>query len=95
VGTAASKTITTIEGLQSSDQLHPLQKAFLEVDALQCGYCTPGMIVTASALLKSNPDPTEQEIIHFMEGNICRCGVYRRIIAAIQRAAKLTKEGRP
>ncbi len=94
VGTAGSKPITTIEGLQNSTQLHPLQQAFLELDALQCGYCTPGMIVAATALLKSNPDPTEQEIIRFMEGNICRCGIYRRIIAAIQRAAKLMKEGR-
>ena len=93
VGTAAAKPITTIEGLQNGDQLHPLQRSFLELDALQCGYCTPGMIVTASALLKSIPEPTEQQVIQFMEGNICRCGAYRRIIAAIQRAAKLMKEG--
>ena len=94
VGTAASKPITTIEGLQNGDQLHPLQRSFLELDALQCGYCTPGMIVTASALLKSTPEPTEQQIIQFMEGNICRCGTYRRIIAAILRAADFMKEGR-
>ena len=94
VGTAASKPITTIEGLGSKGQLHPLQQSFLESDALQCGYCTPGMIVAASALLKSNPNPTQQEVIRFMEGNICRCGVYQRIIAAIQHAAKLMKEGR-
>jgi len=94
VGTAASKPITTIEGLQNGDQLHPLQRSFLELDALQCGYCTPGMIVTASALLKSTPEPTEQQIIQFMEGNICRCGTYRRIIAAILRAADFMKEER-
>jgi len=94
VGTAASKSIITIEGLENKGQLHPLQQAFLDSDALQCGYCTSGMIVAASALLKSNPNPTPQEIIRFMEGNICRCGVYPRIIAAIQRAAKMMKEGK-
>lgn len=93
VGTVSSKPVITIEGLGSRDQLHPLQQAFLELDALQCGYCTPGMIVAAAALLKSTPNPTRQEIIRFMEGNICRCGVYQRIIAAIQHAAKLMKEG--
>lgn len=93
ISSVATKRITTIEGLQKNDGLHPLQQAFLEVDAMQCGYCTPGMIVTASALLNANPDPSEREIASFMEGNICRCGTYQRIIAAIRRAAVLIKEG--
>jgi aerobic-type carbon monoxide dehydrogenase small subunit (CoxS/CutS family) len=94
IASVATKRITTIEGLQKNDLLHPLQRAFLEVDAMQCGYCTPGMIVTASALLNANPDPSEREIVSFMEGNICRCGTYQRIIAAIRRAAMLIQEGR-
>ena len=94
VGTAVTKEITTIEGLQKNGRLHPVQQAFLDAGALQCGYCTSGMIVTASALLKSKPDPTEQDIIRFMDGNICRCGTYRRIISAIQQAARMMKEAR-
>ncbi len=94
VGIAATKQNTTIEGLQKSGRLHPLQQAFLEVGALQCGYCTSGMIVTASALLKSDPDPSEQDIARFMEGNICRCGTYRRIISAIRQAARMMREAR-
>jgi len=88
VGTAADKRITTIEGLERGGRLHPVQQAFLEEQALQCGYCTPGMILTAAAFLSTHPDPSEQEIVRFMENNICRCGVYSRIIAAIRRAAK-------
>jgi aerobic-type carbon monoxide dehydrogenase small subunit (CoxS/CutS family) len=88
VGLAAGKHITTIEGLDRGGQLNPVQQAFLDDQALQCGYCTPGMILTASALLNTHPDPSEQEIVRFMEGNICRCGVYPRIIAAVRRAAK-------
>ncbi|MGH9687753.1 MAG: (2Fe-2S)-binding protein [Candidatus Acidiferrales bacterium] len=88
VGTAAGRHITTIEGLEHRGRLHPVQEAFLAEEAMQCGYCTPGMIMTAVAFLKSNRDPTEQEILHGMEGNICRCGTYPRIVAAIQRAAK-------
>ena len=94
VGTMATKQITTIEGLQKNGRLHPLQQAFLDVGAMQCGYCTSGMIVTASALLETKPDSTEQEIARFMEGNICRCGTYQRIITAIRRAATLMKEVR-
>ena len=93
-GAVGSKPITTIEGLAPNGGLHPLQRAFLDVDALQCGYCTSGMILTAAALLETNPDPTEQEIAHFMEGNICRCGTYLRIIIAIRQAAKMLKEVR-
>jgi isoquinoline 1-oxidoreductase subunit alpha len=89
---AAKRKITTIEGLAKGGRLHPLQQAFLDVESFQCGYCTSGMIMTAAALLRSNPNPTEGEVRHFMEGNICRCGTYPRIAEAIQRAAKATKK---
>jgi nicotinate dehydrogenase subunit A len=92
VGAAANKQITTIEGLAQGGKLHPLQQAFLDAEALQCGYCTSGMIMSAVGLLKTNPKPSELEIARFMQGNICRCGTYRRIIAAIQQAAGLAKE---
>jgi nicotinate dehydrogenase subunit A len=88
VGLTAGKQIMTIEGLERGGRLHPVQQAFLEEQAFQCGYCTPGMVLTASAFLGAHPDPSEQEILQFMEGNICRCGVYPRIVAAILRAAK-------
>lgn len=92
VSAAAGKRVTTIEGLERSGRLHPLQQAFLDEQALQCGFCTPGMILTASALLRDHPDPSDQEIIQHMEGNICRCGVYPRIVAAIRRAATAMRE---
>jgi nicotinate dehydrogenase subunit A len=88
VAAAAGKPITTIEGLAKNDQLHPVQTAFLEADAMQCGYCTPGMIMTAVALLQKNRRPGDAEIARAMEGNICRCCAYPRILAAVQRAAK-------
>jgi aerobic-type carbon monoxide dehydrogenase small subunit (CoxS/CutS family) len=94
VGEAARKPITTIEGLQKDGRLHPVQQAFLDEDVMQCGYCTSGMIMTAVALLKVHPDPTEEEIARFLEGHICRCGTYRRIIAAVRRAAKSGQEVR-
>ncbi|MCX6615460.1 MAG: (2Fe-2S)-binding protein [Acidobacteria bacterium] len=72
VKAAAGRQVTTIEGLERNGRLHPLQQAFLDLDVMQCGYCTPGMIVTGAALLAANPNPGEQEIIRFMEGNICR-----------------------
>ncbi len=84
----AEKQITTIEGLARGEQLHFVQEAFLEEGAMQCGYCTPGMIMSAVALLNRNHHPTQSQIMDFMEGNICRCGVYSRIISAIQKAAK-------
>jgi aerobic-type carbon monoxide dehydrogenase small subunit (CoxS/CutS family) len=87
VKAAAGRQVTTIEGLERNGRLHPLQQAFLDLDVMQCGYCTPGMIVTGAALLAANPNPSEQEIIRFMEGNICRCGTYQRIVAAIRKAA--------
>ncbi len=92
VGAAAGKQVTTIEGLEQRGRLHPLQQAFLEAGALQCGYCTAGMIMTGVALLSKNPNPTAEEIARFMEGNICRCGIYPRIIAAIRGAAKALRE---
>jgi len=87
VGTAAGKQITTIEGLEQHGRLDPLQEAFLEVGAMQCGYCIPGMLMSGVGLLKKNPHPTEPEIVRAMEGNICRCGTYPRIVAAIRRVA--------
>ncbi len=89
VGTVAQKQITTIEGLANGEQLHPVQEAFLEAGAMQCGYCTSGMIMSAVALLQKNPAPKENEIIDFMDGNICRCGTYPRIVSAIQKAGKV------
>jgi len=90
VGTVAQKQITTIEGLSIGEQLHPVQEAFLDAGAMQCGYCTSGMIMSAVALLQRNPEPTESEIVDFMDGNLCRCGTYPRIIGAIQNAARVT-----
>ncbi len=88
VKAAARTEITTIEGLEQNGRLHPLQEAFLELGAMQCGYCTPGMIVSGAGLLRKNANPSEPEIIRHMEGNICRCGTYPRIIAAVRMAAK-------
>ena len=87
VSEAAGKRVVTIEGLASRDRLHPLQQAFLDLDAMQCGYCTPGMIVAGAGLLMKNPDPSEEEIRRYMEKHVCRCGTYSRILRAIQRAA--------
>jgi nicotinate dehydrogenase subunit A len=84
---AQGKKIVTIEGLEHAGKLHPVQAAFLSQEAFQCGYCTSGMIVSAVALLQANPNPSKQEIIRFMNGNVCRCGTYPSIVAAIQFAA--------
>ncbi|PYX30009.1 MAG: ferredoxin [Acidobacteria bacterium] len=89
VGSVWPKTITTIEGLTSGEQLHPVQQAFLDESAMQCAYCTSGMIMSAVSLLNANHNPTERQIIDFMDGNVCRCGTYPRIVSAIQRAAKV------
>ncbi len=86
---AANQEIITIEGLAEEGKLHPVQQAFIEENAMQCGYCTPGMILTAVALLNENPNPSISEIIENMNGNLCRCGSYTKIITAIQHAAKL------
>lgn len=83
--------VVTIEGLAEGEKLHPVQQAFVEHDALQCGYCTPGMIINAVGLLKKNPEPTRQEIIDGMEENLCRCGAHTRIIRAIESASKMMK----
>ncbi len=91
VSEASGKKVVTIEGLAKNGELHPVQKAFVEHDALQCGYCTPGMILTATAFLMKNPEPTEQDIINGMEDNLCRCGAHVRIVKAIQTAAKEMK----
>ena len=88
VGTVDKKQVTTIEGLETEGILHPVQAAFLEADAMQCGYCTPGMIMSAVGLLKRNANPSEAEIMSAMQGNMCRCGTYRRIVRAIQKAAQ-------
>jgi aerobic-type carbon monoxide dehydrogenase small subunit (CoxS/CutS family) len=88
VGEVAGAKITTVEGLERDGRLHPLQEAFLKTQALQCGYCTCGMIVSGVALLEKTPNPTDEDIVHAMNGNICRCGVYQRIVEAIKEAAK-------
>lgn len=85
-------SVLTIEGLENTKGLHPVQQAFLDHQALQCGYCTPGMILTAVALLHRNPQPTEAEIIEEMDNNLCRCGSYKRIIEAIASAANVMEE---
>jgi carbon-monoxide dehydrogenase small subunit len=79
--------ILTIEGLAQGDQLHPVQRAFHEQHGLQCGYCTPGFVMAAVALLRDNPAPSEQEIRHGLEGNLCRCTGYQTIVEAVQAAA--------
>jgi len=90
---AADHHITTIEGLERDGELHPVQRAFLEHQAMQCGYCTPGMIMAAVALLRSNADPTPRQIARYLQGNICRCGTYPRIIAAVRDAASAMGSG--
>jgi len=84
---AAGKHITTIEGLEQDGRLHPLQEAMLETGAMQCGYCTPGMIMSGVSLLAKSANPNDAEIVHGMQGNICRCGTYPRIVAAVRMAA--------
>ena len=87
------KKVVTIEGLEKEGQLHPVQQAFVNNDALQCGYCTPGMIMTATGLLMENSSPSREQIIDAMEENFCRCGTYTRIIDAIQSASQEMKKG--
>jgi aerobic-type carbon monoxide dehydrogenase small subunit (CoxS/CutS family) len=94
VGDVSGKNVVTIEGLATDGQLHPVQKAFVEHDALQCGYCTPGMIMNATGLLLKNPSPTAQQIREGMEDNLCRCGAHVRIIEAVRTAAEEMKGGK-
>jgi aerobic-type carbon monoxide dehydrogenase small subunit (CoxS/CutS family) len=95
VGAAADKPVRTIEGLAKGGKLHPVQEAFLQDDALQCGYCTSGMIMSAVGLLQRDPQASREDITRSMNGNICRCGAYPRILEAIRRAGRMMKgEGR-
>lgn len=87
VGAVAGKEITTIEGLEQGAKLHPVQEAFIEADALQCGYCTPGMVLASVALLEKKPKPEDADVRRALEGHICRCGTYPRILAAVRMAA--------
>ena len=95
VGRAAGKQITTIEGLEKDGKLHPLQEAFIKADAMQCAFCTSGMIMAATALLSKNARPSRDEIVSGMNRNICRCGAYQRIIEAIQVASAQTAKPVP
>jgi len=89
----AGKSITTIEGLAANGHLHPVQEAFIRADAMQCGYCTPGMIMSSAGLLQKHPHPSGAEIQRSMEGNVCRCGTYPRIVAAVKIAERLMNGG--
>ena len=91
IGRVAGKTITTIEGLADGDALHPVQQAFLEAEAFQCGYCTPGMVMATVGLLRTHPNPTEADIARVMDRNVCRCGTFPRIVRAVQLAAARMK----
>jgi aerobic-type carbon monoxide dehydrogenase small subunit (CoxS/CutS family) len=95
VSAVVGKSITTIEGLAKGETLHPVQQAFLDEGAMQCAYCTSGMILSAVSLLTSQPNPSDAEIVTAMQGNICRCGTHPRIVAAIHKAALVMKESRP
>jgi aerobic-type carbon monoxide dehydrogenase small subunit (CoxS/CutS family) len=94
VGDVKGKTVITIEGLAANGELHPVQKAFVEHDAMQCGYCTPGMIMNAAGLLLKNPSPSKDQIMEGMENNLCRCGAHVRIVDAVDTAAKEMKGGK-
>lgn len=89
--TVDGRAITTVEGLSDGDEPAPLQRAFTECHALQCGFCTPGFLVTATALLRDNPEPTDDEIVDGISGNLCRCTGYQNIVAAVRRAAELSR----
>ncbi len=88
IGSIADRSVTTIEGLAHGERLHPVQQAFLDADALQCGYCSPGMVMSAVGLLQKSPHATDAEILRSMQGNLCRCGAYGRILEAVRNAAK-------
>jgi aerobic-type carbon monoxide dehydrogenase small subunit (CoxS/CutS family) len=94
VRAAAGREITTIEGLEKNGRLHPLQQAFLDAESMQCGYCTSGMILSGVALLRSNANPARPDIVRAMQGNVCRCGTYPRILLAVEMAAQRLREAR-
>ncbi|MEM3421252.1 MAG: (2Fe-2S)-binding protein [Candidatus Hadarchaeum sp.] len=91
---AQGKEITTVKGLGTMEKLHPIQEAFVKYGAIQCGFCTPGMVITAKAFLEKNPNPTREEIREAISGNLCRCTGYQKIVDAIEAAAKKMKEAR-
>jgi aerobic-type carbon monoxide dehydrogenase small subunit (CoxS/CutS family) len=93
LGAVTGASITTIEGLASGERLHPVQEAFLEAEAFQCGYCTPGMVMATVGLLRTNPSPSERDIATVMDRNVCRCGTYPRIVQAVKRAAARMRSG--
>lgn len=93
LGAVVGKSVTTIEAVASGDALHPVQQAFIDAEAFQCGYCTPGMVMATIGLLDANPDPSEQDIARLMQGSICRCGTYPRIVHAIRLAAERMRSG--
>jgi aerobic-type carbon monoxide dehydrogenase small subunit (CoxS/CutS family) len=93
VSKAEGKPIRTVEGLATGDKLHPLQQAFLDAGAFQCGYCTCGMLMSALGLLTQQPDAGREDIVRLMNGNVCRCGTYPRIVSAVEQAAKAMKGG--
>jgi len=90
---ADGSTIVTIEGLANGDKLHPVQQAFTECHGLQCGFCTPGMIMTSVAIIKDNPNPTDEDVIKGLEGNLCRCTGYVNIVKSVKRAAEIVRTG--
>jgi len=95
LGTAEGKSITTIEAVADGDRLHPVQNAFLEAEAFQCGYCTPGMVMATIGFLREHPDPSNDDISRFLDRNVCRCGTYPRIVKAIKLAADRMRAQRP
>jgi isoquinoline 1-oxidoreductase subunit alpha len=92
VSAAATRPITTIEGLEKEGKLHPVQQAFLEAGAFQCAFCTSGMVVSSVGLLQTNANPKREDIVQFLQGNICRCGTHPRVVEAVQHAAKMMQE---
>jgi carbon-monoxide dehydrogenase small subunit len=90
---AQGRSVTTVEGLAPEGKTHPLQEAFMATHGLQCGFCTPGMLMAAAGLLASNPKPTEEQIVHALDGNLCRCTGYVNIVAAVQQAASTMSKG--
>lgn len=92
VNAAAAKPITTVEGLEKDGKLHPVQQAFLDAGAFQCAFCTSGMVMSSVGLLETNANPKREEIVQFLQGNICRCGTHPRVMEAVQHAAKMMQE---